>query len=94
MNVDEEEIFEENEEIIRDVKISFLGTTSSFMTEQYKPSLKFKYRINKAQLKNLKVQHSLSPIKKDGIEEEVNEEGKPSIMSGEFSDIDPNLNFN
>jgi hypothetical protein len=37
LNTEDEEIFEENEEIIRDVKISFLGTTSSLMTEQYKP---------------------------------------------------------
>jgi alcohol dehydrogenase YqhD (iron-dependent ADH family) len=64
------------------------------MTEQYKPLLKFKNRINKAQLKNLKAHTSLSPIKKDGIEDGVNDEGKPNNMSGEFSDIDPNPNFN
>jgi hypothetical protein len=36
-NASENEIIDENEEIIRNVKISFLGTTSSFMNEQYKP---------------------------------------------------------
>ena len=36
-NVTNDEIVEENEEIVRDVKISFLGTTSSFMKEKYKP---------------------------------------------------------
>jgi len=42
----------------------------------------------------LKAHTSLSPIKKDGIEEVLNDEGKPNNISGDFSDIDPNPNFN
>lgn len=42
----------------------------------------------------MKAHTSLSPIKKEGFEEGLNDEEKPNNMSGDFSGIDPNPNLN
>ncbi len=36
-----DEVIEENEENLRNIKISYLVTTSSLITEMYKPQLKY-----------------------------------------------------